>query len=108
MADRAKKISELLALTTPSSEDLLVIVDDPTGNSVTKKVTVGNLFTNCSSNVTISNSAVLSANTLLIRNFGTPANSGITIQQGVFFYDNSYLYIAVANNTLKRVALSSF
>ena len=43
MAD--KKISDLTALTTPAPEDLLVIVDDPSGSATTKKITVENLFT---------------------------------------------------------------
>lgn len=108
MSDRAKKVSELTALTAPAGEDLLYIVDDPSGTPASRKVTVANLFTNCSSNLTLSNTAVLSANTLVIRRNGTPANSAITVTQGTFFYDADYLYIAVANNTLKRVALSSF
>jgi len=38
----------------------------------------------------------------------TPANSTITISAGAAFYDNTYLYIAVANNSLRRVALEAF
>lgn len=108
MTDRAKKVSELTALTAPAGEDLLIIVDDPSGTANTKKITVTNLFNNCSANVTISNSAVLSTNTLLIRNKSTPANSTIAVTEGTFYFDADYLYIATANNVLKRVALESF
>ncbi|NDG30417.1 hypothetical protein EB118_10130 [bacterium] len=95
MADKAKKISELTALTAPAGEDLLVIVDDPTGTSnATKKVTVSHLLGNSSANVAIRNV--------------TPANSTITVKAGTMFYDNSYIYIATSNNNLKRVSLSSF
>ena len=95
MTDRAKKISELTALTAPAGEDLLVIVDDPTGTSnATKKVTVSNLLGNSAANVAIRNA--------------TPANSTITVRQGVLLYDANYLYIATSNNTLKRISLSSF
>ncbi|MHA1304769.1 MAG: hypothetical protein ACTSPI_13815 [Candidatus Heimdallarchaeaceae archaeon] len=38
-----QKISELPELTSSESTDLLVIVDDPAGSPVTKKITVGNL-----------------------------------------------------------------
>lgn len=39
----------------------------------------------------------------------TPANSSaLIISSGTLLYDSSYLYIAVANNIVKRVALSSF
>lgn len=41
MAD--KKITELTALTTLSNDDLLVVVDDPSGTPVTKKITASNL-----------------------------------------------------------------
>jgi hypothetical protein len=101
MADRAKKISELTALTSPSGDDLLVIVDDPSGNVATKKVTVNNFFN-------VANAVVVSANTLIVRNNQTPANSTITVTKGTIMYDTNYLYIATANNTLKRVSLSSF
>ena len=39
-----KKISELTELTTPSSVDLLPIVDDPAETPVTKKITIANLI----------------------------------------------------------------
>jgi hypothetical protein len=108
MSDRAKKVSELTALTAPAGEDLLYIVDDPSGTPASRKVTVSNLFTNCSSNLTLSNAAVLSANTVVVRRKQTPANSTITVTQGTFFYDSDYLYIATSNNVLKRVSLSAF
>jgi hypothetical protein len=41
MAD--KKITELTALTSLSNDDLLVVVDDPAGTAVTKKITASNL-----------------------------------------------------------------
>lgn len=39
-----KKISELTELTTPQGDDLLAIVDDPSGTPETKKVTLENVF----------------------------------------------------------------
>ena len=41
-----KKITELDALTEAGVNDLIAIVDDPSGTPVTKKITVGNLFSN--------------------------------------------------------------
>lgn len=94
MSDRSKKVSELTALTSPAGEDLLLIVDDPSGTPITKKVTVSNLLGNSTANVVI---------------YGTtPANSTITIKEGTIMFDNSYLYVAIANNTIKRVGLDTF
>jgi|LauGreDrversion2_2_1035103.scaffolds.fasta_scaffold12434_2 hypothetical protein len=95
MSDRAKKITELTALTAPSADDLMVIVDSPSGTPVTKYVTVGNFLGNSAANVTIFNTT-------------TPANSTITVKKGTIMFDSSFLYIATANNTLKRVALTAF
>jgi hypothetical protein len=38
----------------------------------------------------------------------TPANSTIAVKRGVMFHDNNYIYIATADNVLKRVAISAF
>lgn len=94
MSDRSKKVSELTALSSPAGEDLLLIVDDPSGTPVTKKVTVSSLLGNSSANVVIYNA--------------TPANSTISVKKGTLMFDADYLYVATANNTLKRIALSSF
>ena len=94
MADKALKISELTALTSISGGDLLVIVDDPTGTPVTKKVTVANWLGNSSANVVIQNV--------------TPANGTITVTKGTIMFDSSFIYIATANNVIKKVALSAF
>lgn len=94
MADKAKKISELTALTAVSGDDLLVIVDDPAGTPVTKKVTVANLLGNSAANVVIQNV--------------TPANGTITVKKGTIMFDSDFIYIATANNVVKKVSLSAF
>lgn len=108
MTNRAKKISELVATTAPSSDDLLVIVDSPSANGVTKKVTVGNLLGNSSANVTVSNNAVLSAKNIVIRRKETPSSSATADTQGTLYFDDNYLYIAISNGAIKRVPLTSF
>lgn len=104
----SKKITELTALTAVSGDDLLVIVDNPSGTASTRKVTVANLLGNSSANVTVANSATFSANSVVIRRQQTPANSSIAVTKGSLFWDSDYLYIAVDTNTLKRVSLESF
>lgn len=94
MAD--KKITELTQLTSLSSSDLFVVVDDPTGTPITKKIASGDIFGNGISFVTNStypaavvlrsvltanvNANTASANTLIAAEFvtnalGTSANS---------------------------------
>lgn len=108
MVDRSKKISELTALTAPSPDDLLVIVDSPSSNAVTRKVTVGNLFTNSSSNVTVSDTKYLSANNLIVRRKQTPNSSSDAELLGSIFFDDNYLYVVTSNGTIKRVSLNTF
>jgi len=109
MADRSKKISELTALTAPSPDDLLVIVDSPSSNAITKKVTVGDFLANSSSNVTVANTKYLSANNLIIRRKQTPNSSSTPGElQGSVFFDDNFLYVVTTSGTIKRIALSSF
>jgi len=109
MADRAKKISELVVLTSPSNDDLLVIVDSPANNAITKQVTVSNFFNNAAANVTVGNTFYLSANNFVIRRRQTPvSSSGTADLQGSIWFDTNYIYVATANGTIKRAALSSF
>jgi len=55
----------------------------------------------------ISNLAVVVGN-LTSNDKRTPANSSITVQRGTLFHDDDYLYVAVSNNTLKRLPFESF
>jgi hypothetical protein len=48
-----QKITALTALTSPATEDLLAIVDDPSGSPVTKYITLANLLTLFVSNVVV-------------------------------------------------------
>lgn len=130
MAD--KKVTELTALTAPASGDVLLIVDDVGGTPVSKKITLKSLFGSVPANTVFTsrvsaqaNVAIAGANTSITANVNitgitavstlkindkrTPANStALTIKQGTFFYDANNLYIATANNVVKRVALSAF
>lgn len=53
-------------------------------------------------------SQTLTANQIIINDRRTPANSTIDITAGTLFYDNTYLYIAVSQNLIKRIQLVSF
>lgn len=89
-----------LVATSISNADLVMISANTSNTATTKVVNTAILFGN--------SSALISANQFQMREKTTPANSTITISQGRMFFDENYLYIAVANNSLKRIALSSF
>lgn len=95
MATSAKKISELDEVHTATGNDFIVIVNDTDTVPSTKKMAVKNLFGNSSANVHLTSMS--------------PANSTMTvIKAGTLFYDLNYLYVAVEDNKIKRVALSLF
>jgi len=94
MAD--KKVSELGAITNLTSDDLLMVVNDPSGSPASKKITVGNLFGNVAvstthkglttfrANTTISGTTLtVSANSTF--NGTVTYNNGITFNQGATF-----------------------
>lgn len=107
--ENAKTIDEFDPLTSLQANDLFVVVKNRANTNLsTHSVSLSILLNNTSANLTVSNSAILSTNTLIVRNNQTPSNSTITVTKGTILFDSDYLYIATANNTLKRIALSSF
>jgi hypothetical protein len=102
-----KKITELPQSNTTAPTDLLVVVKDPAGSATTVKMTANILFSNVS---TLNATALRVSNNIIIPSRVAPANTiaGTGIAGGTMFYDANYLYIATANNTVKRVALSTF
>lgn len=85
MASEGVNITDLPVLTTANSSTMLIVSHTANGVTNTCQLSVVSIFSP-----------------------NTPANSTITIQKGSVLYDSNYLYIATANNTLKRVALSAF
>jgi len=136
MAD--KKVTALTSLTSPASEDMLMIVDSPSGTPVSKQITLKNLAggmpntavstLSVSANTTItgSNTTVSSNVTFtsargprtsarfitIAKSTGTVSNNATTElgggMQGSILFDDNYLYVATSNTVIKRVALSVF
>jgi len=136
MAD--KKITQLTALTTPANNDLLLIVDDPSGSPISKKVTLGDIFgetaqtvfqtidIKSTGNATLSgNNVVIEGANLLefkgnadfnsdnirIRTTKTPGSSNNLIENlpvGTLAWDTDYLYIAISSSVIKRITLDTF
>ena len=63
MAD--KKVTQLTSLTSPASEDLLLVIDNPSGTPTSKQITVKNLLGSAPSNTSITGTLTVSANTTL-------------------------------------------
>lgn len=117
MAD--KKVTELPTLTTASAEDVLYVVDDPSGTPVSKKISLSNLLSAVPANTTFTGTATFddkvtatdgvvtlsSATSVTSNNATTVLGSGMA---GSIFWDANYLYLAVSNTEIKRVALESF
>ena len=136
MAD--KKVTALTSLTAPTSADLLMIIDNPSGTPVSKQITLKNLAggmpntavstLSVSANTTINGSnTVVSSNVTFTsargprtaaryitvgKSTGTVSNNATTElgggMQGSILFDENYIYVATSNTVIKRVALSVF
>jgi hypothetical protein len=89
-----------LRATSVSNADLFIMSANTSNTATTKVVNTAILLGN--------STALIAANTFQLKEKSTPANSTITITQGRLWFDADYLYVATSNNTVKRVALSSF
>jgi len=82
MAD--KKVTQLTALTAPTKEDLLLIIDDPLGSPISKKITVDNFF-GATSALTVNAISLISSSdtSLTANNFTFTAANTVTFTKGV-------------------------
>jgi len=92
------RINNIQVKNYPDSSDQ-VIAWSNTSNA-TVLLPVSNFFNGSNNN--------LQVNTLIITNNTTPINSVQSTTQGKIWTDGNYLYIGIANNQIKRIALSSF
>jgi hypothetical protein len=90
MADYSKKLSELPTAANVASTDRVLVLRDPAGSPSSRTITVANLALG----LTFSNSV--------------PSTSNSTGTAGTIRYNDTYLYVCVANNTWKRAALTTW
>lgn len=90
MAVNSKKISELAVSNTVLQTERLVVLKDPSGTPSVKTVA----FSDIGSSLEISNSA--------------PASSVAAGESGMLRYDNDFLYVCIATNVWKKVALTTW
>ena len=87
-------------------------VDKPTINTISQNDTLfvgaNGIFVQANSATVFSNTTI-SIGTLTLVNGNTPMNSTPNnVTKGTFWFDSNYIYVAVANNSLKRVNLTAF
>lgn len=89
MANQEKRVPDITAANTIAAVDYVVAVANTGANLAMRLVPVSGIPLSVS-NVTPSNSV------------------STTIPAGQFWTDGAYIYVATSNNSVKRVALSSF
>lgn len=103
MAD--KKVTELSAITNLSGDDLLLVVNDPSGTPQSNKVTVTNLFANVVPNVLHKGTVTARANT-------TFTGTTMTVSSNATFSGTLTAsigkYLEVANSTATLVSNTNF
>ncbi len=105
MAD--KKVTALTAATSVAAEDLFMVVDNPSGTPVSKRVTAQNLFGAVPSDLAIvaGKNLRLTSSTPDTNN---PTTTTPTVAAGAIWFDADYIYVAVSATVIKRAALSAF
>lgn len=119
MAD--KKITDLTELTALDTNDLFVVVDDPAGTPITKKITVGNILANTTlytnSSVTfrsafkaalVHNAAMTTANVVAAAEFTTTATAVSTNTSHQYGIVVTNLLNAAAANVITELASAKF
>ena len=82
MAD--KKVTQLTALTAPANTDLLLVIDDPSGSPISKKIAVEDLFgTTATLNVTTVSVRSTSDTTFFANNLTLDVENNATLTRGI-------------------------
>jgi hypothetical protein len=93
----AIETKDIPAVNSVSSNAYVIVTTEPGGNNAqTHNVSVHNLLANSTHDVKAAN--------LYVTFNTTPANSTANCIRGQFWYDDDYLYVAIANNSIRRIA----
>jgi hypothetical protein len=123
MSNDSKRVSQLGVTTSVANNDRLVVLTNPASSAQTQTVSVNNFIRSTVNTFPVANTSQLgvvkvdgtsiaaAANGVIsvigISN-SAPATSASIGKQGFIAYDSSYIYVCVANNNWKRVAISSW
>ena len=103
-----------------STDDYVRVVNDPQGSPLTRNITYGNFFTDVAVPVTYANTVTFAANVTISANVNfnvadiyitdttTPTSNADVVSENKIWADSDYIYVAVANNSIRRVALTDF
>jgi hypothetical protein len=113
MAD--KKVTELTALTSASRDDLLLIVNDPSGTPESRKITIGNFFSNVVTPTTFKSNTAFTGTTVSFTantfvkgtNILNAVNDRIQIANAAARYANSRNTILTGRTTAINVTANS-
>lgn len=95
MASDARPVTNLPVVTTLAPNDSIVVVSNTAANGGNVSlISVSSLFGNCQA--------------FLTQQVDPANSSAMVISQGVVFFSNNFGYISIANNTLRRWAITSF
>jgi len=110
--NEAIETKDILVVNTVSSNDYVIVTANVAGNARTRNIRVRHLFANTEHDVTGANvnANLISGNlatlvNVIVTNHTTPANSSANCIMGQFWFDDDYIYLAIANNTIRRVPL---
>jgi len=96
-ANNSTALSKLQPKNNADGSDQVVAFSTVSSNSDVL-IPVSNLYTN----------TTLIANNLVIMQNNTPANSSANAVPKTIWSDGNYIYVAISNNSIKRVALTTF
>jgi hypothetical protein len=103
---QSKTTQDLPQAEAAGKDDQLLLNVAGANNTYTlSNLTVEGLFTN------VPTGTITSVDNLIIRQesqYSVPVSSDATATKGMMWYDDDYLYIATADDHVKRVALSDF
>lgn len=103
MATNQKHPKDFPSANSVDKTDLLILVKNVSTTANLYNVSAQTFFGTVNTDIILANTAKL-----VIGKNTTPANSTASCVKGEIWFDSNYLYLAIANNSIMRVALESF
>jgi MinD-like ATPase involved in chromosome partitioning or flagellar assembly len=123
MSNDAKRVSQLGITAALANTDRVVVLTNPESSAQTQTISVNNFIKATSNNLLIANTSQRGVVQVDGVTINTAANGMLSVvgisnaapetaisngTPGFISYDSSYIYVCLANNNWKRVAISSW